>query len=124
MSIIPSTTKPADLKIESILTVNDADTALLWLRTVLLDMAQQIKDRGTDNEIWVLKIRAAERATKNLVHRVVEKRAEITETGSVKDAIFAAVAAADPEIQATITALAIKNNPHLGALVDGLFCQD
>lgn len=121
MSIIPSTTKPADLNLDSIKTVSDANTALLWLRDVLLDMAQQIKDRGTKDEVWVLKIRAAERATKNLVHRVVEKRSQLIDTGSVHDAVYMAVSAADPELQRVIAAIVLKNNPHLGALVNGLF---
>jgi hypothetical protein len=121
LSIIPSTTKPSDLKIDDIKTAADADVALLWLRDVLIDMAQQIKDRGTGDEVWLLKIRAAERATKNLVHRVLEKRSQLTDTGTVKDAIYSAVAGLDPEAQTAIVEAAIKANPHLGALMHGLF---
>ena len=123
MSIIPPTTKPSDLDVNSIRSVADADTALLWLRDVLIDMRQQVEDRGVQDQVWLLKIRAAERATKNLVHRVVEKRSELSDTGTIKDAVYAAVVAADPATQASIADAAIDAYPHLGALVHGLFTQ-
>lgn len=76
MSIIPASGKPIDLAISEIKTAQDADRAILWLNTVLSDIDQQIEDRKNSPLIteWLPKARAAQRATLNLRHRVLELR--------------------------------------------------
>lgn len=91
--LIPVSGKPADLKIDEIKTVTDADRALLWLGSVLKDMATQVKDRadgaGEEYQIWLKRLRAAERNTSNLRHRVLELRDSLADNSSVHEALVA-----------------------------------
>lgn len=99
--LIPESGKPANLNIAEIKTVSDADRALLWLGSVLNDMATQVKDRGSSSpsssneyaeyQLWLKRLRAAERNTSNLRHRVLELRDRLAENSSVHEAIVATV---------------------------------
>lgn len=86
-NIIPSTGKPADMDLTLIVSVADADRALSWLSDVLADMDQQVRDRGAEDQEWLLKLRAAQRATKNLRHRVLEMRDDLVGQSSFHEAV-------------------------------------
>lgn len=74
MSIIPASGKPIELDLDKVKNAQDADRAILWLNSVLADMNQQIEDRGTEDQVWLAKIRAAQRATSNKRHLAIELR--------------------------------------------------
>ena len=116
--LIPISGKPGDLDVSLIKTASDADRVLIWLQTVLKDMATQVKDRGADVDAeWLRKVRAAMRATSNLFHRVIEKRDGLAETRAVPDAFMAAVLEMnDPAVLAHIQRWIDSHAPHLSGL--------
>ncbi len=73
-NLIPVSGKPADLRIEDITTIGDADRVIAWLHDVLSDMDQQVKDKGTHDQDWLLRLRSAQRNTSSLRHRIIERR--------------------------------------------------
>ena len=85
--LIPESGKPADLKLTDIQTIDDCDRALIWLADVLLDMERQVGDRGLDDREWLKKLRAAERNTVNLRHKILAKRDSLSKTSSITEAI-------------------------------------
>lgn len=85
--LIPESGKPADLDIGSIKAPAEADRALLWLAEVLDDMKTQVRDRGGDDVLWLKRLRAAQRQTNNLRHRVLELRDSMAQDVLVHQAI-------------------------------------
>ena len=91
MFLIPETGKPADLDIELIKTPADADRVLIWLAAVLDDMKTQVNDRGDTDILWLKRLRAAERQTKNLRHRILEIRDSKAGDFAIHQAVVASV---------------------------------
>lgn len=113
--IIPESLKPSDVDLNAVTTPEECFRLLLWLGEVTRDMAQQIKDRGEHDQHWVLKLRAAQRATNNLVHRAAEKRDNlIGDAPDFMTAIYEAVLSGVPdEVRAAVVDAAIAKHPHL-----------
>lgn len=116
--LIPISGKPGDLDTSQIETAGDADRVLCWLGAVLKDMATQVADRGDKADAeWLRKLRAAQRATTNLFHRVLEKRDALTETRSLPEAFMAAVLEMkEPAVLAQIQRWIDAHSPHLSGL--------
>lgn len=115
--LIPISGKPGELDVDNIKTPGDADRVLLWLATVLKDMDTQVKDRADPDSEWLRKLRAAQRATNNLFHRVLERRDNFTGEIAVHQAVAIAVASTlDEESLARVARYVEKNFPHLAAM--------
>jgi len=114
-SLIPASGKSSDLDIEKILTVSDADRVLLWLHDILKDMALQVSDRGvTDDQAWLKRLRAAERNTIYLRHRVLEIRDRLNANPTIGSAIIAALfRMGDDDLIDRLEAQIHKDNPSL-----------
>lgn len=112
--IIPESGKPADLYLSDIQTATDCDRALIWLNSVLLDMERQVNDRGLDDKDWLKKVRAAERATTNLRHRILEKRDNLESKSTLHEAISIVTIGSLPEAALEVLAKALADRfPHL-----------
>lgn len=112
--LIPESGKPADLKVSDIKTVADADAALLWLQSVLLDMERQVSDRGIEDREWLKKLRAAERMTTNLRHRILELRDAMVGRATLHEAIAIVAIEALPVAAVEVLQVAMaKRFPHL-----------
>lgn len=125
-TLIPASGKSSDLDLEKILTVSDADRVLLWLHDILKDMALQVSDRGaSEDPVWLKRLRAAERNTTYLRHRVLEIRDRLSSKHTVGTAIVSAVfKLGDEELLSRIEQQIHKDHPFLkgfsiSALKDG-----
>ncbi|NDF14403.1 hypothetical protein EB061_03660 [bacterium] len=78
-TLIPISGKPAELDLNQIKSIADADRVLAWLHDVLADMDQQVKDKGTADQAWLMKLRSAQRNTSSLRHRILELRENLDE---------------------------------------------
>lgn len=116
--LIPISGKPGDLDLDEIKNASDADRVLLWLSAVLRDMATQVSDRGANPDPeWLRKLRAAQRATTNLRHRVLETRDSFSNKMSVHEAIASAVVSVlDDKALTAISAWIEESSPHLTGL--------
>ncbi len=112
--LIPISGKPGDLDLSNIKTVADADRVLLWLSAVLKDMATQVTDQTDPDPEWLRRLRAAQRATTNRRHHVLEIRDSLYGKMSAHEAVCAAAAEIlEDEVLARLTLWIEKNSPHL-----------
>lgn len=116
--LIPISGKPGDLNVEDIKSASDAHRVLLWLTSVLKDMATQVTERGASPDPeWLRKLRAAQRATNNLLHRVLERRDSYADEMSAQEAIANAMAEVLSKDERERIAVWIEENtPHLSGL--------
>lgn len=120
--IIPVSLRPSDVDLTTCQTPEQALRLLLWLKDVARDMEQQIVDRGKHDQHWVLKVRAAMRATNNLAHRAVEKLDSFKGEFSLAEATLDVVMnhlpqEVLPEVRALILSEIEKKYPHLEVVI-------
>jgi hypothetical protein len=115
--LIPISGKPGDLDTSNIKSASDADRVLMWLAAVLKDMNTQVEERGGSDQDWLRKIRAAQRATTNLRHRVLELRDGFFDKMTIHEALVTAmVSVLEPEDLAQVSIWIEKNSPHLSGI--------
>lgn len=116
--LIPESGKPADVNLSDVQTFEDANRLLIWLQTVLLDMERQVNDRGLEDRDWLKKLRAAERNTNNLRHRLLEKRdRDMPGSATLAEAVSTVVVESLPEEAVIEVQKAVgKRFPHLAGL--------
>lgn len=116
--IIPVSLRPSDVDLTTCQSPEQALRLLLWLKDVARDMEQQIVDRGKDNQHWVLKVRAAMRATNNLAHRAVEKLDGFKNEFSLAEAALDVVMNnLEADTRAQLFALIEQKYPHLEVVI-------
>jgi len=116
--IIPVSLRPSDVDLTTCQTPEQALRLLLWLKDVARDMEQQIVDRGKHDQQWVLKVRAAMRATNNLAHRAVEKLDGFKNEFSLAEAALDVVMNSVPqEVQSQIFSQVEQKYPHLAVVI-------
>jgi hypothetical protein len=116
--IIPVSLRPSDVDLTTCTTPEQALRLLLWLKDVARDMGQQIVDRGKHDQHWVLKVRAAMRATNNLAHRAVEKLDGFKGDFSLAEATLDVVMNnLQPDVLAVVLSEIEKKYPHLAVVI-------
>ena len=116
--IIPVSLRPSDVDLTTCQSPEQALRLLLWLKDVARDMEQQIVDRGKHEQYWVLKVRAAMRATNNLAHRAVEKLDGFKNEFSLAEAALDVVMNSVPqEVQSQIFSQVEQKYPHLAVVI-------
>ena len=114
--IIPASLRPSDVDLNTCTSAEQALRLLLWLKDVARDMDQQIEDRGKHDQHWLLKVRAAMRATSNLAHRTTEKLDGFKGEFSMAEAVLAAILD-DENLRAPVLEKVSEKYPHLAVVI-------
>lgn len=89
--IIPASGKPADLDLDKISTVEEADRVIFWLSDVIKEMERQLAESKDPDADWLRRVRGAKWWAIHIRHKAREVREGFEPSVGVRQAVASVI---------------------------------